>query len=87
MSLHFADTYDKLLRSSEGLGLSRDLIAGARDYHQAKVANDQNEVMKKLTVIASVLLLPTFIVGLYGQNFRSDTRAAAGTPDTRSRGC
>ena len=42
-----------------------------RDYHQAKVANDQNEVMKKLTVIASVLLLPTFIVGLYGQNFRS----------------
>jgi magnesium transporter len=32
------------------------------------VANDQNEVMKRLTVIASVLLLPTFIVGLYGQN-------------------
>ena len=52
------------------LELSRDLIAGVRDYHQAKVANDQNEVMKKLTVIASVLLLPTFIVGLYGQNFR-----------------
>ena len=41
-----------------------------RDYHQAKVANDQNEVMKRLTVIASVLLLPTFIVGLYGQNLQ-----------------
>jgi magnesium transporter len=41
-----------------------------RDYAQAKVANDQNEVMKRLTVIASLLLLPTFIVGLYGQNFR-----------------
>src|SRR5437588_11602674 len=37
---------------------------------QAKVANDQNEVMKVLTVIASLLLLPTFIVGLYGQNFQ-----------------
>ncbi len=70
-ALHFADAYDKLLRASEGLELSRDLIAGVRDYHQAKVANDQNEVMKRLTVIASVLLLPTFIVGLYGQNFRS----------------
>jgi magnesium transporter len=35
----------------------------------AKIANDQNEVMKVLTVIASLLLLPTFIVGLYGQNF------------------
>src|ERR671932_745282 len=30
----------------------------------------QNEVMKTLTVIASLLLLPTFIVGLYGQNFQ-----------------
>jgi magnesium transporter len=70
-SLHFADAYDKLLRAYEGLELSRDLIAGVRDYHQAKIANDQNEVMKTLTVIASVLLLPTFIVGLYGQNFHS----------------
>ena len=42
-----------------------------RDYFQAKIANDQNEVMKRLTVIASLLLVPTFIVGLYGQNFRN----------------
>ena len=48
----------------------RYLLASVRDYHQAKIANDQNEVMKRLTVVASVLLLPTFIVGLYGQNFR-----------------
>ena len=68
--LDFADVYDKILRAVDGLDLSRDLLASARDYHQAKIANDQNEVMKVLTVIASVLLLPTFIVGLYGQNFR-----------------
>jgi magnesium transporter len=41
-----------------------------RDYHQSKIANDQNEVTKRLTAIASILLLPTFIVGVYGQNFR-----------------
>ena len=70
-ALSFGGAYDKLLRASEGLELSRDLIAGVRDYHQAKMAEDQNEVVKKLTVIASVLLVPTFIVGLYGQNFRS----------------
>jgi magnesium transporter len=70
VELHFADAYDKLLRSTEGLELSRDLVASARDYHQAKIANDQNEVMKRLTAIASILLVPTFIVGLYGQNFR-----------------
>lgn len=44
-------------------------MAGARDHHQAKIANDQNDVMKRLTVTASVLLLPTLVVGLYGQNF------------------
>jgi magnesium transporter len=70
VELHFADVYDKLLRATDGLDLSRDLLAGVRDFHQAEVANDQNEVMKRLTVVASVLLLPTFIVGLYGQNFR-----------------
>jgi len=65
----FNAAYDKLLRAFDGLELSRDLLASVRDYAQAKVANDQNEVMKRLTVIASLLLLPTFIVGLYGQNF------------------
>jgi magnesium transporter len=76
LELRFGDAYDKLLRASEGLDLARDLVASVRDYHQAKVANDQNEVMKRLTVIASVLLLPTFIVGLYGQNLR-------GSPELR----
>jgi magnesium transporter len=66
----FGDVYDKLLRAVDGLDFSRDLLASARDYHQSKIANDQNEAMKTLTVIASLLLLPTFIVGVYGQNFR-----------------
>ncbi len=64
------NAFDKLLRASEGLDAARDSLAGIRDYLQGKIANDQNEVMKRLTVIASLLLLPTFIVGLYGQNFR-----------------
>ncbi|HEY8703692.1 MAG TPA: magnesium transporter CorA family protein [Gaiellaceae bacterium] len=65
----FNSTYDKLLRAFDGLELSRDLLASVRDYHQSKIANDQNDVMKRLTVVASLILLPTFIVGLYGQNF------------------
>ena len=65
----FNSVYDKLLRAIDGLELSRDLLASVRDYHQSKIANDQNEVMKRLTVIASLLLFPTLIVGVYGQNF------------------
>src|SRR3954447_14950738 len=66
----FNAAYDKLLRALDGLELSRDLLSSVRDYAQVKLSIDQNEVMKRLTAIASLLLLPTFIVGVYGQNFR-----------------
>jgi magnesium transporter len=66
----FNSAYDKLLRAFDGLEISRDLLASVRDYLQAKIANDQNEVTKRLTVVASLLLVPTFIVGVYGQNFQ-----------------
>jgi magnesium transporter len=70
VEIAFGDVYEKLLRAGDALDLARDLLASARDYSQAKIASDQNEVMKRLTAIASILLLPTFIVGLYGQNFQ-----------------
>jgi magnesium transporter len=69
VEIAFNGAYDKLLRALDGLEFSRDLLASVRDYHQSKIANDQNEVTKRLTVIASIILFPTFIVGVYGQNF------------------
>ena len=65
----FSDVYDKLLRANDALELSRDLVAGVRDFHQSKVAQSQNVVVQRLTAIASLLLFPTFVVGVYGQNF------------------
>jgi magnesium transporter len=65
----FGNAYDKVLRASESLDYIRDLLNSVRDYYTAKVAQDQNEVVKRLTVVASLLLVPTFIVGIYGQNF------------------
>ena len=69
VELHFADVYDKLLRASDALDLARDLLSNVRDAYQTKIAFNQNAVLNRLTIIASLLLLPTFIVGLYGQNF------------------
>ena len=65
----FSDVYDKLLRANDSVELSRDLVAGVRDFYQSKVAQSQNEVVQRLTAIASILLFPTFVVGVYGQNF------------------
>jgi magnesium transporter len=65
----FGDTYDTLVRVTEELDVARDLLSGVRDHLQSKIAENQNEVGKKLTVIASLVLVPSFIVGFYGQNF------------------
>jgi magnesium transporter len=67
----FADTYETLVRVTEELDIARDLLAGVRDHHQSKVTEGQGEVAKKLTVIASLVLVPSLIVGYYGQNFES----------------
>jgi magnesium transporter len=65
----FSEVLDKLLRATESLDYTRDLLAAARDYHATEIATEQNEIIKRLTVTASLLLFPTFIVGVYGQNF------------------
>jgi magnesium transporter len=67
----FGDTYDTLVRVAEELDIARDLLGGVRDHLQSKISENQNEVGKKLTVIASLVLVPSLIVGYYGQNFES----------------
>jgi Mg2+ and Co2+ transporter CorA len=68
----FADTYDTLVRVTEELDVARDLLASVRDHLQSKVAESQNEVAKKLTVIASLVLVPSLVVGFFGQNFEGE---------------
>ena len=65
----FADTYDTLVRAVEELDVARDLLSSVRDYLQSKIAENQSEIVKKLTMIASLVLVPTLITGFYGQNF------------------
>ncbi len=68
----FGDTYDVLVRVTEELDIARDLLSGVRDHLQSKIAENQNEVGKKLTVIASLVLVPSLVVGFYGQNFQGE---------------
>jgi Mg2+ and Co2+ transporter CorA len=65
----FADTYETLVRVTEELDIARDLVASVREHHQSMVVEAQGEITKRLTVIASLVLVPSLIVGFYGQNF------------------
>ncbi len=64
-----ANTYETLIAAGEELEVARDLLSSVRDYHQSVIAERQNDIIKTLTVIASLVFVPTLIVGFYGQNF------------------
>jgi Mg2+ and Co2+ transporter CorA len=65
----FAETAETIIRVTEELDIARELLAGVRDHHQSKIVETQGDVVKKLTVVASLVLVPSLIVGYYGQNF------------------
>ncbi|MDQ6805286.1 MAG: magnesium/cobalt transporter CorA [Actinomycetota bacterium] len=66
---YFRDVYDHLIRISDLIDSYRDLLSGATDLYLSTVSNRQNDVMKQLTVIATIFLPLTFITGFFGQNF------------------
>jgi magnesium transporter len=68
--IYYQDIYDHLIRIVDLIDTDRDVISGAMDIYLSAVSNRMNEVMKKLTVVATIFMPLTFIVGVYGMNFR-----------------
>jgi len=66
---YFRDIYDHLIRISDLIDSYRDLLSGATDLYLSTVSNRQNDVMKQLTVIATIFLPLGFITGFFGMNF------------------
>src|SRR5207302_1870856 len=66
---YFRDIYDHLIGISDLIDSYRELLSGATDLYLSTVSNRQNDVMKQLTVIATVFLPLGFITGFFGQNF------------------
>lgn len=66
---YFRDVYDHSMRLLDQIDAARDLVNGALDLNLSLVANRQNEVVKQLTIIATVFMPLTFITGFFGQNF------------------
>lgn len=63
------DAYDGALRLMELVDINRDVLTGLLDVHLSAVSNSLNEVMKKMTVISTVLMTCALIAGIYGMNF------------------
>jgi magnesium transporter len=66
---YLRDLYDHVIRISDEIDSYRDLLDNAMDAYLSMVSNRLNEVMKQLTIIATVFLPLSFLTGFFGQNF------------------
>jgi magnesium transporter len=66
---YFRDIYDHAIRISDQIDSYRDLLIGSRDAYLSVTSNRLNEISKQLTVVATIFLPLSFIVGFFGQNF------------------
>jgi magnesium transporter len=67
---YFRDVYDHAIRISDQIDSYRDLLAGSRDAYLSVVSNRLNQITKQLTVVATIFLPLSFVVGFFGQNFK-----------------
>lgn len=66
---YYRDVYDHLVQLVDLTETYRDLASGARDIYLNALSMSTNDVMKTLTVVATIILPLTFVVGVYGMNF------------------
>ena len=69
MERYYRDVYDHLIRISDLVDSYRDLLTGAMDVYLSTVSNRLNDVMKRLTIVATIFMPLTWITGFFGMNF------------------
>ncbi len=63
------DVYDHVIQVLDTVEIYRDMLGGLLELYMSTVSNRMNEVMKVLTIIATIFIPMTFVAGIYGMNF------------------
>src|ERR1700753_108414 len=66
---YFRDLYDNMIKINDMVDSHRDLVSSTMDSYTSQLANRQNDVMKQLTIMATIFLPLTYLTGFFGQNF------------------
>jgi magnesium transporter len=69
--LYLKDVYDHVIQIIDNIETYRDILSGMLDIYLSSISNRLNEVMKVLTIIATIFIPLTFIAGVYGMNFKN----------------
>src|SRR3989339_8924 len=67
---YFRDVYDHTIIAIDTVETYRDILSGMLDIYLSSMSNRLNEIMKVLTIIATIFMPLTFITSLYGMNFK-----------------
>lgn len=67
--IYFRDVYDHVIHVSDTIETFRDMASGMLDIYLSSVSNRMNEIMKVLTIIATIFIPLTWMAGIYGMNF------------------
>jgi magnesium transporter len=67
--IYLRDVYDHTIQVIDTVESLRDMVSGMLDTYLSSISNRMNEVMKVLTIIATIFIPITFIAGIYGMNF------------------
>jgi magnesium transporter len=68
--VYIRDVYDHVIQINDNIETFRDIVSGMLDVYLSSISNKMNEVMKVLTIIATIFIPLTFIAGIYGMNFK-----------------
>jgi magnesium transporter len=68
-NIFFRDVYDHTIQVIDNIETYRDMLSGMVETYLSSISNRMNEVMKVLTIISTIFIPLTFIVGVYGMNF------------------
>ncbi len=68
--IYFRDVYDHAVQVIDTIETYRDMLSGMLDIYLSSISNRMNEIMKVLTIIATVFMPLTFLAGVYGMNFK-----------------
>jgi magnesium transporter len=69
-AVYLRDVYDHTIQVIDTLESLRDVLGGMLDLYLSTISNRMNEVMKVLTIMATIFIPLTFIAGIYGMNFK-----------------
>jgi len=68
--IYLRDVYDHTIQVIDTIETFRDMVSGMLDVYLSSISNRMNEVMKVLTIIATIFIPLTFVAGIYGMNFK-----------------